>query len=149
MIAAELDAGVLDIFGELREEKRFLARRRRECLYLLYRVIRLLLRRVEFEHTLPAQFFPNRYLRFREISREPCLVFPSEIERRAHAVLFEECLGLRSNAPDLVDGEMGEVPVGAVSRDDRNARWLFPFRADLGNDFIRPQAHGNREAQRS
>jgi hypothetical protein len=58
LLAARLDAGVLDIFGQLHEHERLIGRGRRKALHLLDGLVAGLLRQIQCQHALAIQLLP-------------------------------------------------------------------------------------------
>src|SRR6516225_12464641 len=62
---------------------------------------------------------------------------------RRYTVFFEERLGLRAYTPDLVEREMNKILVGAVARNNRDARGFFPLEPTLASTLFGPNPTGN------
>src|SRR5262249_30201476 len=101
-----LDAGVLDIFGELGEDELFVVGRRRKRFYLLDAVIGFFRRGVYRVDADASQLLPYLIKRLGKILPDEFFVFLGELERGADALLGQKFGRLRADAPDFINSQL-------------------------------------------
>src|SRR5215475_4648241 len=102
MVPSGLDAGVLDVFRELRQEQSPVGCRWGKGFRLADRLIRVVLAVLQRDDGRSPQFVPDVLVGLGQLRSHPELVLPREVERRAYAKAREIGRGLRSNAPDIL-----------------------------------------------
>ena len=108
-VPSGLDAGVLDVFRELRQEHLPVRGRRRKGFRLADGLISVVLTELQRDDGRSPQLVPDVLVRLGQLRAHPELVPPREIERRGDAEAREIGRGLRSDAPDIFNRHLVNV----------------------------------------
>ena len=110
------DAGVFNVFRELRQEQNPVGGGRGKGFRLADRLIRVVLAELQRDDGRSPQFVPDVLVGLGQLRAHPELVLPREIERRGDAEAREIGRGLRSNAPDILNRHFVEIEVQVGDR---------------------------------